>query len=68
MCVCQLKRLSQLEDVVAEQDASLSALRDKLTWARTAAQDARLAQQQAAQHHDKLTQQYVTQHVTLQRL
>ena len=35
----QLRRLNELEDMVAEQDNSLAALRDKLSKSRKEAQD-----------------------------
>ena len=35
----QLRRLNELEDVVAEQDNSIAQLRDKLTKARQEIQD-----------------------------
>ena len=47
----QLKRLNELEDIVADQDNSIAALRDKLSRARQDGQDWRLKYEDAIHHH-----------------
>lgn len=47
----QLKRLNELEDMVAEQDNSMAALREKLMQARQEMQDWRYRFEDANRHH-----------------
>ena len=47
----QLKRLHELEDIVAEQDNSLAAIRDKLAKARQEIQDWRFKYEDTVKLH-----------------
>ena len=48
----QLKRLNELEDIVADQDNSIAALREKLTRARQDVADWRFKLDEQIKQHD----------------
>ena len=52
MCaIFQLKRMHELEDMLADQDNSIAAMRDKLTRARQEIQDWRYKYDEAVKQH-----------------
>lgn len=62
LAIFQLRRLNELEDIVAEQDNSLAALRDKLSKSRQEMQEWKLKHGEAVKQAADEKQRQVIQH------